>query len=105
MILLRWRKSQMPDLIQERTLDGRKIIRVGRGQYIVASHSRPGTAYTVDLGAHEGLGHCECENFLYKKLPLWETIQANYDHLRCKHIRSVRNHILDQIIKHFEDKP
>jgi hypothetical protein len=48
----------MPN-IQERTLDGHKIERIGRGHYLCKSRSRPSIHYAVDLQANEGLGHCE----------------------------------------------
>ncbi len=91
----------MPD-VQERTLEGHKIIRVGRGHYVVKSNARPSISYTVDLSAHEGLGHCECDDFLFRRLPRWKQVKAKFDHLRCKHIRAVRNHVLDQIIAFYE---
>jgi hypothetical protein len=91
----------MPD-IQERTLEGSKITRVGRGHYLCKSRSRPSVAYSIDLEAHRGLGSCQCEDFIYRRLPKWKKVQANYDHFRCRHIRAVRNHVLDQIITHYQ---
>lgn len=95
----------MPELVQERTLEGLKIVRIGRGHYLCASRSSPGVSYAVDLEAHEGLGHCECYNFLFRRYPLWKQLGANYDHLRCRHIRGIRNHVLDQIIALNKEKP
>jgi hypothetical protein len=91
-------------VIKERTLDGHKIIRVGRGQYLAQSRTRPSLHYAVDLQAHDGLGHCECEDFQYRRYPRWKQVKANYDHYRCQHIRAVRNHVLDLIIAHYSDE-
>lgn len=61
--------------------------------------------YAVDLEAHEGLGHCECDDFNYRRYPEWKKVRAKYDHFRCKHLRAVRNHVLDQIIEYMAKKP
>ncbi len=88
----------MPQDILERTLDGHKITRLNAGHYLCKSRSRPGISFAVDIEAHNGLGHCECEDFLYRRLPRWKKVKASYAHFRCKHLRAVRDHVLDQII-------
>jgi hypothetical protein len=85
----------------ERTLDGLRICCVGRGHYLCKSQKSPGTSYTVDLEAFDGLGSCNCLDFTQRRFPIWEKVQANYDHLRCKHIRGIRTHFLDQILAHY----
>ena len=89
------------DLAQEITMDGMKVVRTGRGCYLAYSQSQPGVAYPVDVSAHDGLGHCECSDFICRRYPRWKAIRMPFDSLRCRHIRRVRNHILDAIIKHY----
>lgn len=90
------------ELEHEITLDGNmRIQRLGKGMYACHSESRPETAYTVDVMSYDGLGSCQCDDFLYRRFPRWKSIRKNYDALRCKHIRRVRNHMMDQIIAHY----
>lgn len=93
----------MPD-VKERTLCGHKITRVGRGHYLCQSRSRPSTHYSIDLAANSGLGNCSCEDFIYRRYPEWKKVKSNYDHFRCRHIRAVRNHVMDQIIQYYQDE-
>jgi hypothetical protein len=90
----------MPDK-WERTLDGLSICCIGRGHYLCKSQRSPTVRYTIDLEFHEGLGQCDCADFALRRFPIWKSVQANYDHLRCKHIRAIRNHFLDQILAHY----
>lgn len=94
----------MPD-VKERTLCGNKITRVGRGHYICQSRSRPSISYSIDLSANRGLGNCNCEDFTYRRYPEWKKVRASYDHFRCRHIRAVRNHVMDQIVSFYNDEP
>ena len=93
-----------PVEIEEQTLYGMRIQRIGRGHYRCHSTSREETAYAVDLSENNGLGSCECEDFIFRRLPQWKSIRKPYDALRCRHLRIVRNHVLDQIIAHFSEK-
>ncbi len=93
------------DLQEERTLEGMRMVRTGRGCYLCYSTSRPDVAYAVDVSANEGLGSCNCEDFLYRRLPRWKEVKKAYPSFRCRHIRRCRDHILDQIIQHYKDKP
>jgi|LakMenE18May11ns_1017448.scaffolds.fasta_scaffold9280567_2 hypothetical protein len=93
------------DLQEERTLAGLRIARTGRGCYLCHSSSHPERAYAVDVSAHGGLGSCECDDYLYRRYPRWKTVRQPFDSLRCRHLRAVRNHILDALIKHYADKP
>lgn len=78
-----------------------RIVKTGRGAYIAHSQSRAETAYAVDIMAHGGLGHCECEDFLYRRYPRWKTVRKPFNVFRCRHLIKVRNHVLDQIIAHY----
>lgn len=89
------------DLAEERTLDGMRIVRTGRGCYLAYSQSETGVAYAVDLSAHGGLGHCECMDFIGRRYKRWKEVRKPYNSMRCKHIRRCRDHVLDQIIKHY----
>lgn len=91
------------DLEEERTLEGMRIIRVGRGHYRAFSQSRPETAYDVDLMHYGGLGSCSCDDFVCRRKPRWSMVRKPYDIFRCKHLRRTRAHVLDQIIAHFAD--
>lgn len=99
-------KEKKPDpidlaLIEEQTVEGMKIKRIGRGHYICHSLSHPEKAYAVDLAEHDGLGSCQCEDFLYRRLPRWKRVQKLFNAFRCQHIRGVRDHCLDQIIHYY----
>lgn len=89
------------DLSEEKTLDGMRLVRTGRGCYLAYSQSQPNVAYAVDVSAHGGLGHCECTDFLARRYQRWKEVRKPYNSMRCKHIRKVRDHILDAIIKHY----
>lgn len=91
------------DLIHERTLEGMRIVRVGRGQYRAYSQDHPDKAYDVDVSHYGGLGSCTCDDFEMRRFIQWKGVRKNYDIFRCKHLRRVRNHILDQIIQHYRD--
>ncbi len=83
----------------EQTLNGGlHIERIGRGHYLCSSRTRHELTYAIDILAHEGLGHCECEDFLYRRLPLWKELRKKYDHFRCAHLRAVRSHVMDLIL-------
>lgn len=88
----------MPDL-KERTInESFKIIRQSAGDYLCHSGTRTGIVYCVNIEAHGALGHCTCDDFEFRRYPQWKKVRANYDFLRCKHLRAVRNHVLDQMI-------
>lgn len=91
--------------IQETTVDGMAVTKVGRGQYECASQSDPERLpYHVDILANEGLGECDCWDFKSRRLPRWIRMRALYDSFRCKHLRRVRNHVLDQILSTYVHK-
>lgn len=85
-------------LTWERTIDGTKICRKGRGHYLVKSVRNPKISYSVDLMANDRLGSCSCEDFTFRRLPRYQSVKARFDHFRCKHLRMIRAHIFDQIL-------
>lgn len=93
-------KSHGNKRIEERTLDGMRVVRLGRGLYECSSESTPGVKYTVDILALMGLGQCDCWDFISRRKKRWEGVRKAYDVFRCKHLRRVRNHVLDQILQH-----
>lgn len=89
----------------ERTLDGDfKITRTGRGTYDCSSESEMGVNYSVDIMAFDILGSCTCRDFEIRRFPRWKMVQAPFDHFRCKHLRAVRSHVLNQILAHYNKK-
>lgn len=84
--------------LEERTLEGMRVTRTGRGQYYCSSESNPSTRHTVDILALDGLGECDCWDFISRRKKRWRKVRQRYDIFRCKHLRRVRNHVLDQIL-------
>lgn len=78
-----------------------RLVRVGKGQYQAFSQSRPETAYMVDLHHYGGLGSCTCDDFVLRRKPRWKEIRKPYQIFRCKHLRRVRDFVLDGIIAHY----
>lgn len=94
-------QEEPEDLREERTLCGMRLVKTGRGCYLAHSMSHPETSYAVDVSSYSGLGSCECDDFRLRRYPRWKTVRLPFDIMRCKHIRRVRNHILDQIISYY----
>lgn len=88
----------MPD-IQEKTLSGLRVTRIGLGHYNVQSESDATKNYSVDLMDYGGLGSCTCDDQVFRRHPRWRKVRENHDSFRCKHIRFLRVHVLDQIIQ------
>lgn len=94
--------SRHPD--EERLIEGSRIVKVGRGHYLVFSDTQVDVVYSVDINKHDGLGSCSCDDFLYRRFPRYKSSQIKFDAFRCKHIRRIRNHVLDQIIEFMAEK-
>lgn len=90
---------------EEATLEGMVIRKTGRGAYLAFSMSKPDTAYAVDVSHYGGLGSCTCTDFVARRKPMWSEVRKPRDVFRCKHIRRVRNYILDAIIAHYAKQP
>lgn len=80
-------------------LESSKITMVGNGVFHIASESKKDAFYTVDVMDNDGLGGCDCKNFLFSKLPKFERNgRIIFESLRCKHLRRVRSFAFDLII-------
>lgn len=90
---------------EEVTLEGMRLTKVGRGQYLAHSMSKPEVAYMVDVSHYGGLGSCTCVDFVARRKPRWSEVRKPRDTFRCKHIRRVRNYILDAIIGYYAKQP
>jgi hypothetical protein len=90
--------KETKDLQPEITLDRMQIERIGQGQYRCHSENQSVTAYVVDIFHYAGLGSCTCPDFTMRLIPRWRKVRRPYDHFRCKHLRRIRCHVLDQII-------
>jgi predicted secreted protein len=86
---------------EEETVEGIVITRIGRGMYQCPSRSQDNVLHTIDIMANDGLGECDCHDFMYRRWPRWQRTGKLYDSFRCFHIRHVRQHVLDQIIQHY----
>jgi len=82
-----------------RSIEHLKVTRTARGIYEVKSESEKDVKYIVDLLDNDGLGGCNCKNFLMSKLPRFERNgRIPFESLRCKHIVAARCQFTDAII-------
>ena len=88
-----------PDHLEATTLEGMTVRKIGRGLYECSSQSNAKTTYHLDILANGGLGECDCWDFMSRRWPRWKSVRQPYDSFRCKHIRRVRNFVLDAILK------
>lgn len=105
--MARTKKPESVDPIEGQTLEGMSVTRLGKGVYACSSESGE-APYHVDIMALDGLGECNCWDFVGRREPRWRTIKKPYDALRCKHLRRVRNWVLDGILQQLiqkENKP
>lgn len=91
-------KRDPHDPHKEESVEGYPLIKKGKGVYACPSESNANLQYHVDIFAHRGLGGCDCWDFRTRGFPRFVSCGKLYDSFRCKHIRRVRNHILDQFI-------
>lgn len=70
-------------------------------RWTIPSGSRPGDHHLIELDAYQGNGRCSCPDFTCRHEPdlRREPQLGGVDRTRCKHIRLVRDHFLDQIIR------
>lgn len=80
-------------------MEGMHITRQGPGVYRCQSESDPTVDYHVDIGALDALGQCDCKDFIERRYWRWRRGgRRRLNAYRCKHIRYIRDHVLDQII-------
>ena len=70
-------------------------------RWLVPSGSQPGESHLVQLDAFGVNGRCSCPDFTCRHEPILraDPTTGGIDRTRCKHIRLVRQHFLDGIIK------
>lgn len=100
----RKKKKEPVEPIEERTLEGMRVVRTGRGMYECSSESEPEKKYCVDILFYNGLGACDCDDFRFRRYPRYKGVKKNYNVFRCKHLARVRNHVLDQILSSYLQK-
>jgi hypothetical protein len=86
------------DLQEEITLEGMVIQRIHRGLYTAQSTTHANVKYDVDLLDLGGLGSCTCPDFAQRRYHRWRGVKKPYDIFRCRHLKRVRNHVLDQAL-------
>lgn len=84
--------------MEETTLENMRLRKVGRGTYYCQSQSDGSKEYLVDVFANDGLGECDCPDFRFRRYPHWVGSKIPFDSFRCRHLRRVRCHVLDQIL-------
>ena len=70
-------------------------------RWLVPSSSNPGESHMVELNAYGVNGRCSCNDFTCRHEPMLRSnpVLGGVDKTRCKHIRLVRQHFLDTLIK------
>lgn len=53
----------------------------------------------MDILNYGLLGSCTCEDFEMRRRPRWRDVRKPYDVFRCKHIKAVRVHVMNQILQ------
>lgn len=77
------------------TVEGMRFQRVGHDHFLCYSQNQTNTAYTVSLLDYDGLGSCSCLDFTTRRFPRWRLTHKLHQVFRCKHIRNVRNFVMD----------
>lgn len=91
--------------MEEQTLEGMRVERTERGRYHCQSQSEKETTYIVDLMENAPLGGCTCRDFQHRRLPKYEREgRVALNKYRCKHLQRVRNHVMDQILMHYQNE-
>lgn len=83
-------------------------------RYLIQSESRPEQLHLVDIKSHNCIGECSCEQFNLQIRPkITEAIEAleagqkfepeNPDNYRCKHIRKIREQLINTVIEHYAE--
>jgi len=76
-------------------------------RYIVDSETKPDEVHLVDLAANKYLGECSCQHFTLKIRPQIDEspdrVSKTPDEFRCKHIKRVREYVLNHVIAAYED--
>jgi len=68
-------------------------------EWHVESIGKPKFPHLVVLTDYDGNGACDCENFIFSKLPELRLGRRPQPATRCKHIRAAREALLNRVIK------
>ena len=79
-------------------LEGMRVERIGPTTYLCHSQDQPNMAYTVELLDYNALGSCTCYDFKTRRFPRWQLVRLLYPNFRCKHLRRMRNYVMDHIL-------
>ncbi len=66
-------------------------------RYLVASRTRRGRRWLVDLGAYCGHGRCMCEHFSTKINPFLRSGEQPDEYLECWHITQARRYLAIEV--------
>lgn len=69
-----------------------------RTRWRVRSQENPEIEYVVDVMAYHKTGRCTCSDFTMRKEPIARLVYEAMDSLRCKHLRAVRDRLLDALL-------
>lgn len=83
-------------------------------RWLIQSESRPDQLHLIDIRSHNCIGECSCEHFNLQIRPkITEAVEAldagkkfepdDPDQYRCKHIKQVREQLMNTVIKHYEE--
>lgn len=74
-------------------------------RYLVDSESNPNEVHLVDLSGYNFNGECSCQHFSLKIKPALDeqAKPSDLDSHRCKHIKIVREFVLNHVIAAYEE--
>lgn len=67
-------------------------------RWLVQSESDEDVWYGVDLLEHNKIGRCDCDHFKFRLEPTARDAKIPWDALRCKHLRIVRECLLNALL-------
>jgi hypothetical protein len=68
-------------------------------RWLVQSAALPEEWYLCDLMANHQIGRCTCPDFTFNKEPVARLVRIPSDDLRCKHLRAVREYLLNSLLQ------
>ncbi len=76
-------------------------------RFLVDSESKPDEVHLVDLTGYGLIGECSCQHFTLKIKPALDQADSvtfdDPDKHRCKHIKLVREFVLNHVIGAYEE--
>lgn len=74
-------------------------------RFHVTSETEPGAKHLVDLAENKTFGKCSCQHFEFRIQPLIDAGQSLMPIERCKHLKAVREDLVDRVIAGLRDTP